>query len=117
MPARLYYSTTLAKLKELADDLPKAMRTTVEKMLSEQMDAEVSAQIGASHQERSSDRSSHRNGYRERALETQLGKLNNRIPKLREGSYFPSFAGASLPSPCESVRDCDGGLSGRHQHS
>ena len=60
MPARPDYSATLAKLKELADDLPKAMRTTVETMLSEQ--------IGARHQERSSDRSSHRNGYRQRAL-------------------------------------------------
>ena len=91
MPARPDYSTTMAKLKELASDLPRAMRASVEAMMEEHMEAEVSEQIGAQHQERSVDRSSHRNGYRQRALETQLGKLNIRIPRVREGSYFPSF--------------------------
>lgn len=33
----------------------------------------------------------HRNGYRERALERRLGTLALKIPKLRTGSYFPSF--------------------------
>ena len=32
-----------------------------------------------------------RNGYRTRKLETQLGQLDVRIPRLRAGSYFPSF--------------------------
>ena len=91
MPATSDYSPTLAKLKELSEALPQAMRKTVEHMLSEQMEAEVSAQIGARHQERSVDRLSHRNGYRQRALETQLGRLNVRIPRVRTGAYFPSF--------------------------
>ena len=91
MPARPDYSTTMAKLKELTNDLPGAMRSTIENMMEQHMEAEVSEQIGARHQERSVDRSSHRNGYRQRALETQLGKLNIRIPRLREGSYYPSF--------------------------
>jgi transposase-like protein len=91
MPARQDYSPTLAKLKELAADLPSAMRSTVEHMMEQHMETEVSEQIGARHQERSVERSSHRNGYRQRGLETQLGKLNIRIPRLREGSYYPSF--------------------------
>jgi transposase-like protein len=32
-----------------------------------------------------------RNGYRDRALDTRLGSLQLRIPKLRQGSYFPPF--------------------------
>ena len=32
-----------------------------------------------------------RNGYRERRLDTRVGSLALPIPKLREGSYFPSF--------------------------
>jgi transposase-like protein len=32
-----------------------------------------------------------RNGYRDRDLETRLGRLELRIPKLRRGSYFPAF--------------------------
>ena len=91
MPTKLKSSTTMSKLKELASDLPSAMRATVETMMEEHMETEVSEQIGAQHHERSVDRSSHRNGYRQRGLETQLGKLNIRIPRVRDGSYFPSF--------------------------
>jgi transposase-like protein len=32
-----------------------------------------------------------RNGYRDRTLDTRLGSLQLRIPKLRQGSYFPPF--------------------------
>ena len=91
MPATSNLSPTMAKLKELAADLPNAMRKTVETMMEQHMEHEVSEQIGALHQERSVDRATHRNGYRQRSLETQLGKLNIRIPRLREGSYYPSF--------------------------
>ncbi len=30
-------------------------------------------------------------GIGERALDTRLGTLNLRVPKLRQGSYFPGF--------------------------
>jgi transposase-like protein len=33
----------------------------------------------------------HRNGYRERAWETRAGRIELAIPKLRKGSYLPSF--------------------------
>lgn len=45
--------------------------------------------IGASRFERNAERQTSRNGYRDRTLETRLGPLNLRIPKLRTGSYFP----------------------------
>ena len=32
-----------------------------------------------------------RNGYRSRAWDTRVGTMDLRIPKLREGSYFPSL--------------------------
>ena len=31
-----------------------------------------------------------RNGFRERRLETQVGTITLRIPKLRQGTYFPA---------------------------
>src|SRR5690606_16831265 len=40
---------------------------------------------------RTPERVTHRNGYRERAWETRVGTINLRIPKLRQGSYFPSL--------------------------
>ena len=41
--------------------------------------------------ERSPDRLNYRNGYRDRSLDTRLGSLQLRVPKLRQGSYFPPF--------------------------
>jgi hypothetical protein len=55
------------------------------------MEAEVSEQIGVERYEHSDDRLGHRNGYRERSWETRVGDIPVWIPKLRRGSYFPSF--------------------------
>ena len=42
--------------------------------------------------ERTAERLAHRHGYRERTLETRLGSLELKVPKLRTGtSYFPAF--------------------------
>jgi putative transposase len=56
------------------------------------MEAEVSELVGAARGERSpEERLTHRNGYRARAWATRAGELELAIPKLRRGSYFPSF--------------------------
>jgi putative transposase len=60
-------------------------------VLQRLMEAEADARCGAGLHERSPERVNHRNGYRDRALETRLGTLDLKIPKLRSGSYFPSF--------------------------
>jgi len=54
--------------------------------------------IGAGRHERSGDRTTWRNGYRDRSLDTRLGTLNLRVPKLRQGSYFPGFLEARKTS-------------------
>lgn len=41
--------------------------------------------------ERSDERTIYGNGYRDRVLETRVGRVDLKIPKLREGSYFPSM--------------------------
>jgi putative transposase len=60
-------------------------------MARELMEADVSARIGAELGERSLERSTHRNGYRPRQWDTRVGSIELAIPKLRQGSYFPSF--------------------------
>ncbi len=55
------------------------------------MEAEVEAMTGAERGERSPERITHRNGYRDRPWDTRVGTLDLRIPKVREGSYFPSL--------------------------
>ena len=53
------------------------MRSMLEGLLNAVMD------------EQASELSVLRNGYRERGLDTHVGTVTLRIPKLREGSYFP----------------------------
>jgi len=55
------------------------------------MEAEVSELVGAERGERTPERLTHRNGYRARPWQTRAGELELAIPKLRRGSYFPSF--------------------------
>lgn len=67
------------------------MRETMSLILQKLMEAEVSARIGAEKYERNDERNNQRNGTRTRPYETRLGTIDLKIPKLREGSYFPSF--------------------------
>ena len=69
------------------DFLREALAVLVEGI----MDAEVSAKAGAGYGERSPDRVSQRNEYRSRAWDTRVGTMELHIPKLRDGSYFPSL--------------------------
>jgi putative transposase len=55
------------------------------------MEHEVEARTGVPAGARSPDRVNCRNGYRERGWETRAGRIDLAIPKLRKGSYFPSF--------------------------
>jgi putative transposase len=63
-------------------------------LVQELMEAEVSAQIGADRYARSDERTTQRNGYRPRPWDTRVGTLELAIPKLRSGSYFPSWLDA-----------------------
>jgi len=47
--------------------------------------------IGAGPYERSDGRKTYRNGHRQRTWETRVGEIPLQIPKLREGTYFPSL--------------------------
>jgi putative transposase len=69
------------------DFLPDVVRTTLQTL----MEAEVPSQIGAGRYEHSEERSTQRNGYRSRPIDTRVGTLELAIPKLRQGSYFPSW--------------------------
>jgi transposase-like protein len=55
------------------------------------MEAEVRSRTGAAHGVRDPARQVQRNGYRGRAWETRAGRIELEIPRLRKGSYFPSF--------------------------
>src|ERR1700732_2771958 len=67
------------------------LRTVGAAVLQILMEADVEGLIGAGRHERTGDRLNYRNGYRDRSLDTRLGSLQLRIPKLRQGSYFAPF--------------------------
>lgn len=74
--------------KEADADLVREMLAFAAERL---MDAEVETVTGAAKGARTPDRENQRNGYRERGWETRAGRIDLAIPKLRKGSYFPSF--------------------------
>src|SRR4051812_50186730 len=56
------------------------------------MESEASELVGAELGERRpDDRLTHRDGYRSREWQTRAGTVELQIPKIRQGSYFPSF--------------------------
>ena len=59
--------------------------------LQQLVEVEATSKIGAEVFERTEGRVTHRNGHRPRVLSTKAGDLQLRIPKLREGSFFPSL--------------------------
>lgn len=67
------------------------VREGIRVLIQSVIEAEVTQRIGAERYERSPERVTQRNGYRERPYETRVGELTLRVPKLREGNYFPSF--------------------------
>ena len=67
------------------------LRSVAAAVLQLLMEADVEGLIGAARHERSVERLNYRNGYRDRTFATRLGPLSLRIPKRRQGSYFPPF--------------------------
>ncbi|MBI4212824.1 MAG: IS256 family transposase [Chloroflexi bacterium] len=67
------------------------LRDAVHWFVQELMEAEVTAIVGAAPYERTDERTGRRNGHRTRRWDTRVGTLELEIPKLRTGSYFPSW--------------------------
>jgi len=82
-------SELLAAIK--AGEMTDTIRTSLEWILQQLIEAEATAFIGADRFERTDTRTNHRNGHRPRLLSTPAGDVELEIPKLRQGSFFPSL--------------------------
>lgn len=79
----------LRKQLEVADvDL---LREMVRAFAETLMSADADAVCGAAYGERSEGRVNRRNGYRERDFDTRAGTIELRVPKLRQGTYYPDW--------------------------
>src|SRR5664279_1236081 len=80
----------LAELAEKGADVD-VLRQMVQFMAQRLMELDVEQRCGAGYDEKTAERLNSRNGYRERAWDTRAGSVELKIPKLRQGSYFPEF--------------------------
>ena len=82
-------SELLAALQ--AGEVTDTIRTSLEWVLQQLIEAEATATIGAERHERTESRTNLRNGHRVRLLSTPAGDVDLAIPKFRVGSFFPSL--------------------------
>ncbi len=85
-----------ARIEELITDLGgdrvrDLFRELMQRALQELIDTELTEAIGAAPHERTDTRTNRRNGARSRMLSTPAGDVELRIPKIREGTFFPSL--------------------------
>jgi len=80
----------LTELAEKGADVD-VLRQMVQFMAQRLMEIDVEGRCGAGYDEKSAERTNSRNGYRDRTWETRAGAVELKIPKLRQGSYFPEF--------------------------
>jgi putative transposase len=72
---------------EQADFLREGVRVLAQEL----MELEVAEQLGAERHERTAERTGYRNGYRERPWDTRVGTIELQVPRVRDGSFFPSL--------------------------
>jgi putative transposase len=76
-----------AMIEQDADFLKEGVRVLSQAL----MEMEVQEHVGAGRYERSAQRRGQRNGYRERSWHTRVGSVELKVPRVRDGGYFPSL--------------------------
>ena len=82
--------TELLRKAQMSDDVD-FLREGVRALAQALMEVEVTQQVGAGRYERTPERRGERNGSRERRWDTRVGSITLSVPRVRDGSYFPSL--------------------------
>src|ERR671933_773558 len=78
-------------LRKAGVEQPDFLREGVRVLAQELMELELAEHVGAERHERSPERTGYRNGYRERPWDTRVGTLELQVPRVRDGSFYPSL--------------------------
>ena len=86
-------SMALTDLLRKAEAEPNldTLREGVRVLTQALMEIEVAQHLGAERYQRTPERAGERNGYRERQWDTRVGTLELRVPRVRDGSFFPAL--------------------------
>ena len=76
-----------AQLSDDVDFLREGVRTLAQAL----REAEVTQVLGAGRYKRAAERTGERNGHRERRWDTPVGSITLRVPRVRDGGYFPTL--------------------------
>ena len=82
-PSREEWKAALVELVKEGDYL----RTIVQEMVQQILEAEMDEALGAEKSERTASRRGYRSGYYQRSLITRVGKLELRVPQDRQGHF------------------------------
>jgi putative transposase len=82
--------TELLRKAEAEPDLD-TLREGVRVLTQALMELELAQHLGAERYQRSPERQGERNGHRDRTWDTRVGTLELRVPRVRDGSFFPSL--------------------------
>jgi transposase-like protein len=77
--------------EQLHQASPDLLRELLSTFINALLSADADQVCGASYGTVSDDRTNRRNGYRHRDFDTRAGTLDVKIPKLRQGTYFPEW--------------------------
>jgi putative transposase len=72
---------------EQADWLRDGVRVLAQAL----MEMELEQHLGAERHERTAERTGYRNGTRERTWDTRVGSIELQVPRVRDGSFYPSL--------------------------
>ena len=83
----------MMNLRTLVEKTPDAdlLREMIGFAAQRLMELEVESQTGAAYGEKNPERLAQRNGYRDRTWDTRVGTLELRVPRVRDGSFFPGL--------------------------
>jgi hypothetical protein len=85
--------------EHLTQASPDLLRELMQGFINTLLSADADSVCGAAYGARDAGRTNRRNGYRHRDLHTRIGTLDVAVPKLREGSYFPSGCSSGAAAP------------------